>query len=158
MPELDDVLIDFFKKQSSDISVKDIIPMTNDLKIKKIAFDMYKVMGDQYDDLWKVEEIDGATFLVRSSDPKYQKKEGGDWSASSNYDHNHVTLSYKNIPICSFSSDEYGFSSDDIFTFKSALLDVIDSDREFVKKVVASQPKAKAEVIKNLFPEILKNK
>ena len=59
MSELDDVLIDFFKKQSSDISVKDIIPITNDLKIKKIAFDMYKVMGDQYDDLWKVEEIDG---------------------------------------------------------------------------------------------------
>ena len=118
---------------------------------------MYKVMGDQYDDLWKVEEIDGSNFLIRSSDPKYQTKEGGDWSASSNYDYNHVTLSYKNVPICGFSSDEYGFSGDDIFTFKSALLDVVSSDKEFIKKVVASQPSAKAEVIKNLFPEILKS-
>jgi hypothetical protein len=157
MSELDDVLINFFKNQSSDISVKDKIPLTKNLKIKKVAFDMYKVMGDQYDDLWKVEEIDGSNFLIRSSDPKYQTKEGGDWSASSNYDYNHVTLSYKNVPICGFSSDEYGFSGDDIFTFKSALLDVVSSDKEFIKKVVASQPSAKAEVIKNLFPEILKS-
>ncbi len=157
MSELDDVLINFFKNQSSDVSVKDKIPLTKNLKIKKVAFDMYKVMGDQYDDLWKVEEIDGSNFLIRSSDPKYQTKEGGDWSASSNYDYNHVTLSYKNVPICGFSSDEYGFSGDDIFTFKSALLDVVSSDKEFIKKVVASQPSAKAEVIKNLFPEILKS-
>ena len=157
MSELDDVLIKLFKKQSSDISTKDRMLLTDDLKIKKIAFDMYKVMGDQYDDLWKVEEIDGSNFLIRSSDPKYQTKEGGDWSASSNYDYNHVTLSYKNVPICGFSSDEYGFSGDDIFTFKSALLDVVSSDKEFIKKVVASQPSAKAEVIKNLFPEILKS-
>ncbi|MAG25713.1 hypothetical protein CMI47_09065 [Candidatus Pacearchaeota archaeon] len=157
MSELDDVLINFFKNQSSDVSVKDKIPLTKNLKIKKVAFDMYKVMGDQYDDLWKVEEIDGSNFLIRSSDPKYQTKEGGDWSASSNYDYNHVTLSYKNVPICGFSSDEYGFSGDDIFTFKSALLEVVSSDKEFIKKVVASQPSAKAEVIKNLFPEILKS-
>ena len=157
MSELDDVLIKLFKKQSSDISVKDKLPLTDDLKIKKIAFDMYKVMGDQYNDLWKVEEIDGSKFLVRSTDPQYQKKEGGDWTAASNYDYNHVTLSYKNVPICGFSSDEYGFSDDDIFTFKSALLDVASSDKEFIKKVVASQPKAKADVIKDLFPEILKS-
>jgi hypothetical protein len=157
MSELDDVLIKLFKKQSSDISTKDRMLLTDDLKIKKIAFDMYKVMGDQYNDLWKVEEVDGSRFLVRSSDPQYQKKEGGDWTASSNYDYNHVTLSYKNVPICGFSSDEYGFNDNDIFTFKSALLDVASSDEEFIKKVIASQPKAKADVIKDLFPEILKS-
>ena len=157
MSELDEVLIKLFKKQSSDISSKEKIPLTDDLSIRKVAFDMYKVLGDQYDDLWKVEEVDGDTFLVRSSDPQFQKKEGGDWSAASNYDHNHVTLSYKNIPICGFSSDEYGFSGDDIFTFKSALLDVASSDKEFIKKVVASQTRAKADVIKNLFPEILES-
>ena len=157
MSELDEVLIKLFKKQPSDVSEKDKMPLTNDLKIKKVAFDMYKVLGDQYDDLWKAEEIDGNMFLVRSSDPQYRMKEGGDWSASSNYDHNHVTLSYKNVPICGFAADEFGFSDEDIFTFKSALLDVASSDKEFVKKVVANQAKAKAEVIKNLFPEILES-
>ena len=37
MSELDDVLIKLFKKQSSDTSVKDKIPLTDDLKIKKVA-------------------------------------------------------------------------------------------------------------------------
>ena len=158
MSELDEVLIGLFKKQSSDISSKDKVPLTDDLKIKKVAFDMYKVFGDQYDDLWKVEDVEGAPFLVRSSDPKYQRKEGGEWTASSNYDFNNVTLSYKNVPICSFSSDDYGFSDDDIFTFKSALLDMANSDAEFIKKVVSSQPKAKASTLGDLFPEILKSK
>jgi hypothetical protein len=158
MSELDDVLIKLFKKQSSDISDKDRLPLTDDLKIRKIAFDMYKVMGDQYNDLWRVEEVDGSKFLIRSSDPQYQTKEGGDWSTSSNYDYNHVTLSYKNVPICGFSSDEFGFNDNDIFTFKSALLDIASSDKEFIKKVIASQPKAKADVIKNLFPEMLESK
>jgi len=157
MSELDEVLIRLLKKQSSDISTKDRIPLSEDLKIKKVAFDMYKVLGDQYNDLWKVEEVDGNSFLVRSSDPKYQTKEGGDWTAASNYDHNNVTLSYKDVPICSFSSEEYGFNGDDIFTFKSALLDVANTDSEFVKKVVSSQSKAKADTLGSLFPEILKS-
>ncbi len=157
MSELDDVLIKLFKKQSSDLSVKDRIPLTEDVKIKKVAFDIYKVMGDQYNDLWRVEDVDGSPFLVRSSDPSYEKKQGGDWVASSNYDQNHITLSYKNVPICGFSSDEYGFSSDDIFTFKEALLDAVGSDADFVKTVVANQPKAKADVIKELFPEMFKS-
>ena len=157
MSELDEVLINLFKKQSSDMAAKDRLPVTDDIKIRKVAFDMYKVLGDQYDDLWKVEDVDGSAFLVRSSDPKYRTKDGGDWTAASNYDHNNVTLSYKNVPICSFSSDEYGFEGEDIFTFKSALLDMANSDGEFIKKVVASQPRAKADTLGNLFPEILKS-
>lgn len=157
MSELDDVLINLFRKQSSDIATKDRLPVTDDLKIRKVAFDMYKVLGDQYDDLWKVEDVEGSSFLVRSSDPKYGTKEGGDWTAASNYDYNNVTLSYKSVPICSFSSDEYGFEGEDIFTFKSALLDMANSDEEFIKKVVASQPRAKADTLGNLFPEILKS-
>ena len=66
MSELDEVLINLFKKQSSDISTKDRIPMTEDLKIKKVAFDMYKVFGDQYNDLWKVEDVDGSSFWLEA--------------------------------------------------------------------------------------------
>jgi len=156
MSDLDKVLIELSKKQSSDLSGKDKIPMSDDLKLKKVAFDMYKVFGDQYDDLWKVESIDGDSFLVRSSDPQYQRKEGGDWSADSNYDYNNVTLSYKNVPICAFSSEDYGFDGEDIFTFKSALLDVASTDVGFLKKVIASQAKAKVSAIESLFPDIFK--
>ena len=156
MSELDSILIELHKKQATDTSSKDRIKVTEDLQIKKVAFDMYRVLKDQYNDLWKVEEVDGEKFLVRSSDPQYTAREEGSWIVTGNYDSNSVTLSYKKVPICNFSSEEYGFGADDIFTFKSALLDVIESDEGFVKKVISRQPEAKVAAIKNLFPELLK--
>lgn len=156
MSEIDSILIELQKKRASNISQKDRIKVTDDLQIKKVAFDMYKVLRDQYDGLWKVEDVDGEKFLVRSSDPQYSNDSKGSWLVTGNYDSDNVTLSYKNVPICSFSSDEFGFSKDDIFTFKSALLDVIETDSEFVKKVIGKQPKAKVAAIESLFPELLK--
>jgi hypothetical protein len=157
MSDLDRVLIELSKKQSIGLSDKNKIPMSDDLRLKKVAFDMYKVFGDQYDDLWKVEVIEGDSFLIRSSDPQFQKKEGGDWSASSNYDYDNVTLSYKNVPICAFSSEDYGFDNDDIFTFKAALLDMASSDIGFLKKVIGSQAKAKVSAIESIFPDMFKD-
>jgi hypothetical protein len=156
MSNLDEVLLALAKKETADLSTKDRILLTEDLQFKKIAFDMYKVFGDQYNDLWVSEEVDGETFLVRSSDPSFQTKEGGNWKASSNYDHDNVTLSYKDVPICSFSSEEYGYSADDIFTFKSALLDMATTDDSFVNKVLEAQTQAKASAIRGLFPEMFK--
>jgi len=156
MSEIDSILIELHKKRTANISSKDRIKLTDDLQIKKVAFDMYRVLKDQYNDLWRAEDIDGERFLVRSSDPTYTTKEEGSWVVTGNYDSDNVTLSYKKVPICSFSSDEFGFSKDDIFTFKSALLDVIESDEGFVKKVIGRQPKAKVAAIESLFPELLK--
>ena len=156
MSELDSILIELHKKQATNISSKDRIKVTDDLQIKKVAFDMYRVLKDQYNDLWKVEDVEGEKFLVRSSDPKYTEREEGSWVVTGSYDGDSVTLSYKKVPICSFSSEEYGFSSEDIFTFKSALLDVIEEDEGFMKKVIGKQPEAKVAAIKRLFPELLK--
>ena len=156
MSELDRVLIELGKDRSTDLTSKSRVKVHDGLSFKKVAFDMYRVFGDQYDDLWKMESVDGESFLVRSSDPKYQVKEGGNWSAVSNYDHDSVTLSYRNVPICSFSSEEYGFGNDDIFTFKAALLEMVDEDEAFVKKIIASQAKTKADAIMGLFPDMIK--
>ena len=156
MSELDKVLIELSKNRETDISKKDRILVTKDLSFKKVAFDMYKVFGDQYNDLWQVESSEDGDYLVRASDPRFQSKEGGSWSASSNYDGDSVTLSYKNIPICSFSSDDQGFSGEDVFTFKSALLDMASSDSTFVKNLIDAQVEAKANAIRDLFPGMFK--
>ncbi len=156
MSDLDKILIDLFKRNSKDLSVKDKIPLTEDLKLKKVAFDMFKVYGDHYEGLWKIEEQGDQKFLVRASDPKYTNENTGDWTASSNYEHTDVTLRYKGVPICSFSADQFGFKNDDIFTFKSALLDMVKEDKDFIKKVIASQPRSKSEAISNIFPELIK--
>lgn len=152
MNELDNILFDLYQNRVKDISKKNKIPVSDAIGLKKIAFDLYKIMNDQYGDLWKVE--DG--FLIRSSDPKYGVKEGGDWSAVSNYEGNIVTLAYKNIPVCNFSSEEYGFSSDDVFTFKSALLEEVSESSDFLKSVFSSQTKSKTEALASVFPELKK--
>lgn len=156
MSELDDILLKLSQDREQNPTRKDRIELTEDVKIKKVAFDMVKVFGDQYNDLWKVEKEGGATFLVRSSHPKYEVKEAGAWSAQSNYSSNSVTLAYKGVPICSFSSDEYGFSKNDVFTFKTALLDMAENDPLFVNKVVDAQLEAKASAIKQVFPGLFK--
>ena len=156
MSELDELLLKLAKNRDKDPFSKDRLKVTDDLKIKKVAFDMYRVFGDQYNDLWRVEKEGEDSFLVRSSHPKYGLKEDGMWSTASNYDGSSVTLSYKSIPICSFSSDEYGFSRDDIFTFKSALLDMVKENNAFVGKVIEAQAPAKAAAIKELVPDLFK--
>jgi len=152
MKELDSVLFELYQKRLNDVSKKNKIALTEAVGLKKVAFDLYKVMNDQYNDLWKVE--DG--FLVRSSDPKYGVKEGGDWSAVSSYDGKIVTLAYKNVPVCNFSSDEYGFSTNDVFTFKDALLEEVSESNDFVKNVFSSQTKSKKEALTSVFPELKK--
>ena len=156
MSDLDSVLIKFFKEASEDLSVKERVKITDDVHFKKVAFDMYKLYNDHYDGLWKIEDVEGAQYLVRASDPQYAAKEGGSWTVSSNYDYNNVTLKYKSVPICSFSADEYGFNKEDVLTFKTAIFDMIESDGEFVKKVISSQPKTKSEALKAMFPELVK--
>lgn len=152
MRELDNILFDLYQKRIKDVSKKNKIAIDEAVGLKKVAFDIYKIMNDQYNDLWRVE--DG--FLVRSSDPKYQVKEGGDWSAVSSYDGKIVTLAYKNVPVCNFSSEEYGFSTEDVFTFKSALLDEVSQNNDFLKNVFSSQAKSKKEALTNVFPELKK--
>ena len=156
MSELDELLLKLAKNREEDPFSKDKIKVTEDLKIKKVAFDMYKVFGDQYNDLWRIESDGDSSILVRSSHPKYDLKEDGLWSTASNYDGSSVTLSYNKIPLCAFSSDEYGFSKEDVFTFKSALLDMVREDKGFVNSLVEAQAPAKAAAIKELVPDLFK--
>ena len=78
---------------------------------RKVAFDVFK---DHYDQLWRLDSINGEDTLVRSSDPKYAYASGKNgWSASSDYDFRNITLCYKDIPIHRFSSQEFEFEEGD---------------------------------------------
>ena len=155
MHELDEALIRHFKRQSKDIKNKDIIPVDGSFKFKKVAFDRFKVLGDHYDGLWKIEEISGTPHLVRASDPKFNHKTSGDWSASADYDNSNITLSYKDIPITSFSSKEFGYESNDVDIFKSAILEKLSEDKGFARDVIVSQSKQKVDALTKTFPELI---
>tara|TARA_B100000131_G_C17748760_1_gene464248 strand:- start:100 stop:579 length:480 start_codon:yes stop_codon:yes gene_type:complete len=156
---LDELLIDILKKNSDSLLDKDKIAMDENLVIKKVAFDFYKVDNDPYNGLWKSEESDdGKMYLVRASDPRFEHKEAGDWTAISDYDSENITLSYKNIPIVRMSSDEYGFSKDNIFEFKDAVLDKVSSDNRFLNEIISDQPDSKVSAIYQSFPELNNNR
>lgn len=155
MHELDEALIRHFKRQSKDIKNKNIIPVDGSFKFKKVAFDRFKVLGDHYDGLWKIEEISGTPHLVRASDPKFNHKTSGDWSASADYDNSNITLSYKDIPITSFSSKEFGYESNDVDIFKSAILEKLSEDKGFARDVIVSQSKQKVDALTKTFPELI---
>lgn len=154
MSFLDKTLIDFVKKSRPGIAGKDRIKVTEDLKIKKVAFDMVKVYGDEYNDLWRVESTDDGDFLVRSSSPSFQTKQSSNWKAISDFDCKNITLSYRGVPIARFAAEEYSFSSEDIGLFKAALLERAVDDGDFVKQVFASQSDAKVTAISSAFPEL----
>tara|TARA_B100000579_G_C22847676_1_gene865375 strand:+ start:47 stop:526 length:480 start_codon:yes stop_codon:yes gene_type:complete len=149
---LDDTLIGLLKKQSNDIREKNIIKLSEAKGFRKVAFDVFK---DHYDGLWKLETQNGEDFLVRSSAPKYSYVDGSEgWSASSDYENRNITLFYKNIPIQRFSSQEFEFSADDVGIFKSALLESVAEDSNFIRNVLSSQPENKLEALCKTFPEI----
>ena len=154
MSFLDKALIDFLKNSKPGISSKNRIKVTDDLIIKKVAFDMVKVYGDEYDDLWRVESKDGEDFLVRASDPSFSAKESSNWRAISDFGCENITLSYRGVPIARFSSSEYSFSPDDVGIFKEALLERATADGDFVKEVFANQSDAKRSAISSAFPEL----
>lgn len=154
MSFLDKALIDFAKKSKPGIAGKDRLRVTEDLRIKKVAFDMVKVYGDEYNDLWKVESTDDGDFLVRASNPSFHSKESSNWGAVSDFDCKNITLSYRGVPIARFAAEEYSFSSEDIGIFKEALLERANDDGDFVKEVFASQSDAKINAISSAFPEL----
>ena len=157
--DIDRVLKKLLVKDNDDLAKKNILNYTDDLeasgKIKKIAFDVFRVENDPYNSLWTVDEVDGKSYLIRSTDPQYNNQDRGSWTATSSYDKDNVTLAYKKIPIARFSSDQYGFSSNDIITFKLALLDST-ADESFVKDVLMEQPQAKRDALASEFPEFNK--
>lgn len=153
---LDDILIKFTKKHSKDFGIKDQVEISDSISFKKVAFDRFKLDQDPYDGLWALQDIEGKPHLVRASNPQSEVRKVGDWEAISDFEKRNVTLSYKNIPITRFSSDEYGFSSNDISIFKSALIEKTSSDNSFLKELLNDQPQTKREALVSTFPELKK--
>lgn len=158
--DVDGALRNIFKKTATSLKSANTIEYTNELitskAIRKIAFDVYRVDNDPYKSLWLLEEHEGKKYLVRASDPTFSSAAQGDWSAISDYEHKNVTLAYKDVPIARFSSEIYGFSPDDIGSFKTALLELAGEDQSFVQEILAEQPEDKRQALAFNFPELRK--
>jgi len=159
LANIDRVLEEVLRRNSGDVGDLNKIAYSEELEesgaIKKIAFDVFRVNDDPYNSLWTVEDVNGQAHLVRSSDPQYSSSEAGDWTATSNYDKNDVSLAYKKTPIARFPANKYNYSSEDIITFKMALLDSVKDD-SFLSDVLNEQSQSKLANLVNKFPEFKK--
>jgi len=153
---IDKALVDFFEKKKKSLASKNKIKYSEDILIKKVAFDHFKVDNDPYESLWKMEDHDGERYLIRTPNTDNHKGSIGDWTAVSDHSKSNITLAYKNVPVALLSSSEYSFDKDSIMTFKSALLDIMKKDSDAVKDIIKLQPKAKVEALYNTFPELKK--
>ena len=162
MRELDKALLKLAEK-NKPLHQKDRIKYTEDIIIKKVAFDVYKIdngqmMKDHYEGLWTLEEHGDSKFLVRASDPKFEHTSNNDWSVSSAYDSSNVVLAYRNIPVANFTPNDFGYDGESISLFKQAVLDKVTSDEEFTTDVISVQEKSKIAALKETFPELKKYK
>lgn len=158
MENLDKLLIRLSSERTGSLDNVNVVKKTEDLKIKKVAFDVYKIYKDQYDSLWTLQkEQDGSEYLVRASNPEFDYTKNGDWSVANDYDHSNVTVNYKGVPICSFACRDFGVDSSNIDTLKKTILEKVSTDKSFVAKVLNEQSKNKAEALFTTFPEF-KNK
>jgi hypothetical protein len=154
--ELDKILLSFINNKKESLVPTKIKFSQEEVEsgnFKKVAFDVYKVDNDPYENLWRLESLADGPYLIRTDAPDLSLESRGEWQALSDIKKENVTLYYKNIAIARFSSSEYGYSRDDIFAFKKSLLEQVNNDNGFLKNILETQPIAKKEALTKSFPE-----
>lgn len=126
---------------------------------RKVAFDVFQLSSSPVESLWALEDgEDGEQFLVAQysdEDTDTETLESkSHWEALSDREGKNVTLTYKTTAIQRFASTDHGFGEEDVHLFQQALIEKLASDKEFVSKLLQSQPKAKLDLLVSQFPEL----
>jgi hypothetical protein len=158
---MDDFQIDF--TELANKLNPNVIPVRgNEKRITRVAFDLFRIEGDEPDDLWQVQaDDDGNEFLVRtysleednnSIDQMVQKE--SDWSVRADKKYDNLTVSYKNVPLQRIATKEYNIETpEDGKTFQGILFNKLSSDKDFVFKFLNSLPKHKRIALAESFEE-----
>lgn len=159
LTDVDEALVSFVKKQNKTI-INKIAFSAEKVKsgsFKKIAYDVYRVDNDPYESLWLYQDFEDGPYLVRAVDSVDDlTKKNGEWDALTDKSGENITLLYKNVPISRFSSSEFKFNAENLLTFKSALLDQITNNTDFLKSILKNEPAEKVSAIVTSFPEFKK--
>lgn len=123
----------------------------------RIAFDVFQLNSSPTESYWILEkDEDGEEYLVAN----YEKEpeEGlcvkSEWEALSDKESKNVTLLYKGMPIKRFASSEYNFNKDDVSIFKRALINKLNTNQEFVDKLMKILTEEKRNALRETFPEL----
>lgn len=118
-------------------------------------------VGDLFRDsdnsVWKVEAgEDGQEYIVRTDMRDGNIVESSDnqeWCVASDGDQTTLTLLYKDVPMQKFEASQCGFDKNTIVQFARFLLKKA-TNKQFVRKVVASQSGQYRTELQKKFPEL----
>lgn len=145
-----------YKKVAQKLFPNKIPYSPNKHLFTKVAFDVFRLNSPSVESYWVLEKCDDGEYLVATYDDISDIKSESEWNAESDKKGQNITLSYKNIPIRRFASDDFKFSSEDVHIFKQALIDKLNEDPDFVNKLLDTLPEDKKNSLMRLFPEFAK--
>lgn len=123
----------------------------NEHRLTKVAFDLFRVDGDETDDLWQVQaDDDGNEFLVRTFFSNDEKTaEASDWSVKADKKCANLTISFRDVPLTRLACKDYGAENySDGKSLQGVVFNKLCSDGEFALKLVSSLPKEKLFALK----------
>lgn len=123
----------------------------NEHRLIRFAFDLFRVEGDETDDLWQLQaDDDGNEFLVRTySLPDEKVSEASDWSVLADKKYANLTVSFKGVPLTRLASKDYGAkNSMDGKSLQGLIFRKLSSDGAFVLNLLADLPKEKKLALK----------
>lgn len=125
----------------------------NEHKLVRVAFDLFRVDGDEADDLWQIQaDDDGNEFLVRTYalDGEEEKvSSASDWSVLADKKYANLTVSFMGVPLTRIASKDYG--AEDPHSGKSlqgVVSRKLSTDGEFALKLLQTLPQEKLAALK----------
>jgi hypothetical protein len=125
---------------------------TNKHLFRKVAFDAYKVINGNPEQLWELRDgDDGKTYLYAlygdTSDliANSENIKTKEWQATADSDGENVTLSYKKVPIYRFAFSKYPFTVSDAGKFANFIETKAEDPKwvsEFVNNAMSAERKA----------------
>lgn len=117
----------------------------NESKMTRVAFDLFKLDGDNKEDLWMVQaDDDGKEFLVRTDrflEEDESKLVTSNWTVLLDKKASNLTILHKNIPITRLAMKDFGIKNEkDANVFSNVVFNKFATDKEFIEKFLSELP------------------
>lgn len=131
----------------------DRIPLKgNEHRLVRVAFDLFRVDGDESDDLWQIQaDDDGNEFLFRTYtlEGEEDKVAEASWSVLADKKYANLTVSFQGVPITRLACKDFGAeTAQDGKSLQGVLFKKLASDGAFVTKLLESLPLGKQAALK----------
>lgn len=154
--------LDFTLVQNTLYKNQDKIPIEgNKHCMVRVAFDLFRLKGDEQEDLWQVQADDDGEFLVRTySFPEEDNQlVTSNWNIKEDSKKENFTIAYRGIPIQRFAIKDFKIDSfKDISILKNVFFNKFAKDKDFVFRFFKDLSSQKRDILKEAgFLKELKN-